>query len=92
MIDEDGNFSVQFNAYNLKSATSLKTLDDDILVMKSYYGFNWKMLTRLGKNNNQEAIKIVNATFFPGITFTVFATKRMNHSELVFAIRASNRR
>ena len=39
--------------------------------MKKYYGFNWRMLTRSGKVNTQEANKIIYATFHPGITFTV---------------------
>lgn len=70
VIDEEGNFTINFNAYNLKSKES-KSLADSILVMKKYYGFNWKMLTRSGKVNTPEANKIIFSNFHPGITFTV---------------------
>ncbi|KAL4510670.1 hypothetical protein ABPG72_004824 [Tetrahymena utriculariae] len=71
VLDEDGNMSVNFNAYNLRSQIQKQQNSlDTTLNMRTYYDFDWRMLTRSGKVNNQDILKIVYCSFHPGITFT----------------------
>ncbi|EGR34441.1 hypothetical protein IMG5_011370 [Ichthyophthirius multifiliis] len=70
-LDEDGNVTVNYNATNIKGNKPNKNKEDQYaLNFLLYYDLNWKWITRGGKANVQDDLKIVTSIFHPGITFT----------------------